>query len=77
MKKSVLYTFIALLASLFQFTTDSYPIAKLILKNQFCTSEFQNIKKNLQKSDLLIYTDEEELESFFLKIKNSLCQKNL
>jgi len=38
--------------------------------------EFQNIKKKIQKNDLLIYTDEEELESFFVEIKNSYCQKN-
>ena len=76
MKKTVLYIGIALLATLFQFAKDIYPTTKLILKNRLCTYDFQDIKENMQKADLLAYTDEEELESFFVQIKNSYCQKN-
>jgi hypothetical protein len=76
LKKTVLYIGIALLATLFQFAKDIYPTTKLILKNRLCTYDFQDIKENMQKADLLAYTDEEELESFFVQIKNSYCQKN-
>lgn len=75
MKKTVLYISVALLATMFQITKDIYPTTKLILQNKLCNYEFQDIKKNMQKNDLLIYTDEEELESFFVEIKNSYCQK--
>jgi hypothetical protein len=61
---------------MFQFAKDINPTAKLILKNQLCTYEFQAIRKDIQKNDLLIYADEEELESFFVEIKNSYCHKN-
>ena len=76
MKKTVLHISIALLVTLFQFAKDIYPTTKLILQNKLCNYEFQNIKKKIQKNDLLIYTDEEELKSFFVEIKNSYCQKN-
>lgn len=76
MKKLVLYIGIAFLATLFQIVKDIYPTTKLILKHQLCTYEFQDIKKNMQKNDLLAYTNEKELETFFMQIENSYCQKN-
>ncbi|MCB0466517.1 MAG: hypothetical protein KDC78_12725 [Aequorivita sp.] len=76
MKKSVLYIGIALLAILLQIVKDIYPTTTLILRYQLCTYEFQDIKENLQKKDLIVYTNEKELDTFFIQIKNSCCHKN-
>ena len=76
LRKSIFYIGIALVATMFQFAKDIYPTTKLILQNKLCTYKFQDIIKNIQENDLLIYTDEEELESFFMEIKNSYCQKS-
>ncbi|WP_417364431.1 hypothetical protein [Galbibacter sp.] len=76
MKKTFLYIGVALVATMFQLAKDIYPTTKLILRHQLCTYEFQDVKKNLQKNNLIAYTNEKELETFFIQIKNSYCQKN-
>ena len=76
MKKTFLYIGVALVATMFQLAKDIYPTTKLILQIKICTYEFRDIKKNLQKNDLTAYTNEKELENFFIQIKNSYCQKN-
>lgn len=76
MKKTFLYIGVALVATMFQFAKDIYPTTKLILQIKLCTYEFRDVKNNLQKNNLIAYTDEKELETFFIQIKNSYCQKN-
>lgn len=76
MKKTFLYIGVALVAIMFQLAKDIYPTTKLILQIKLCTYEFRDIKKNLQKNDLITYTDEKEIEAFFIQIRNSYCQKN-
>ncbi|NCP85705.1 MAG: hypothetical protein GW794_13650 [Flavobacteriales bacterium] len=76
MKKTFLNVGVALVATMFQFANDIYPTTQLILRHQLCAYEFQDVKKNLQKNDLTAYTNEKELENFFIQIKNSYCQKN-